>query len=82
VLDQSQNMRVPQVSSNLSKPALLEMRPLLVAGIDLVVSIIGVRYHCKVFFFNFVMQPQVWRSSRRGIVGQIWLQFREESRKF
>lgn len=70
------------MSSNLSEPALLEMRPLLVAGIDLVVSIIGVRYQCKVFFFTFVMQPQVCRSSRRGIVGQIWLQFREESRKF
>jgi hypothetical protein len=53
VLDQSQNMRVPQVSSNLSKPALLEMHPLLVAGIDLVGSIIGVRYQCKVFFLQF-----------------------------
>ncbi len=41
------------MSCNLIKPALLEMRPLLVAGIDLVVSIIGVRYQCKVLLFQF-----------------------------
>jgi hypothetical protein len=32
------------------------------------------------FFFNFVMYPH-WKSSTRGI-SQIWLQVKEESRKF
>jgi hypothetical protein len=58
------------------------MRPLLVAGIDLVGWIIGVRYECKVFFFAILScNHKSGDLPEEELLAKFGYSFREESKK-